>query len=205
MRVSPVVEIIKDIIRRQKEILDNVSSESVAVYLWLRNEYKKKKRDDIFEFVFKSYYQLNHGGLGDSLKNKYFELLNKKVSNLELILNSLYKISSLKNKKTIQFSFTTKLLHTLDDRLPIYDHEVGIVTGLTVRGVSKRKKIESAKEIYIKLENLYFELLKNNNIKKVIKRFRKKFKLSYNQISDQKVLDFILWSFGKLKKNDRNI
>lgn len=131
----------------------------------------------------------------------FFELLAEKKTNLETILSELYKIPTLKGKNTIQFNFATKLLHTIDKNKPIFDSGVAKLTNLKPKGSDKDTKIRSCIEIYNSLEKLHAELKEDYKIKEVISKFRSKFKVDDENISDTKVLDFIMWSLGKLEKN----
>ena len=196
-------EIIKEIVKRQQEIFSNISLESVSVYIFLKNEYKKGNiiKNTLFQFVFRSYYRLDNAGLGDDLKKKYFELMASKQTDLKKILLELYKVLTAKKVNTVQFSFATKLLHTLDNELPIFDAEVSRVFHKSVSGKNKEQKIESCLKINQFLIDSYSEILKDDQIKNVIKKFRSKFNIEgMNKISDTKILDFIVWSLGKLKK-----
>ena len=156
-------EVVQELFSHHKEILKNINQESVDVYLWLKNEYKKGniKDNTVFQFVFRSYYRLDNAGLGEKLKRKYFELLNRKENKLETILHGLYIISTDNGNNTVQFSFATKLLHTIDNSKPIFDKEVSAVIHKAVIGNNGKEKRESAKRIYVYLENLYSILAEN--------------------------------------------
>ena len=196
-------QIIKKIDEKQDDILSNLNFESIAVYSFLKDEYVKGNTlsNFVFHFVFRSYYRLDNAGLSDEIKSRFFELLAEKQTNLETILSELYKIPTLKGKNTIQFSFATKLLHTIDNNKPIFDSGVAKLTNIKLKGSDRDTKIRSCIKIYNSLEKLYAELKEDYKIKKVISKFRSKFKVDDENISDTKVLDFIMWSLGKLKKN----
>ena len=189
MKEIPNLEIAEEIYRRHEEIISNISRESVDVYLWLRDEYKKGniKNNTVFQFVFRSYYRLDRAGLGKKLKKRYFELLDAKEDNLEFILNELHKIPRERGDNTVQFSFATKLLHTIDNSKPIFDDEVSVVIHKKVAGKNK-ERIESARKIYAYLENFYSEFIGNVKIQKVIKKFKSKFDIDAKRISEQKIL-----------------
>lgn len=57
-------------------------------------------------------------------------------------------------------------------------------------------------KIYEYLENTYKDFLQNERIKKIILQFKSKFNVKNGEISDVKVLDFIIWSLGKLKNKE---
>ncbi len=201
------LEIIEKVYERWDEIISNINSESIDVYLWLGNEYNKGnvKNNLVFQFVFRSYYGLDSAGLTDEQKKCFFELLADKEVSLEKILEELYELPTLrkKNKNTIQFSFATKLLHTINNNKPIFDAKVSAVIHKNKRGNDRESKIKSCLEIYNFLKNLYSDLLNNEKIKKLISKFRSKFDVTENQMTDIKILDFIIWSLGNLEENNR--
>ena len=115
-----------------------------------------------------------------------------------MILRELHEIPTKRNLKTIQFSFATKLLHTIDNHLPIYDAEASRILGVRVSGKTKDEKIKSCIGTYKKMKSIYLEILNDKEILKLIKKFKEKFKLKENEITNEKILDFIIWSLGKL-------
>lgn len=192
----------EEIFKNQDKILEKINDESISVYLFLKDQYKKGdiKNNTLFQFVFRSYYRLDNAGLGDNLKEHYFKLLGNKQKDLGKILSELYEIPTARKIKTIQFSFATKLLHTINENNPIFDSEVSDVIHRKMIGKTKDEKIRSCLEIYEFLKETYSNLLKDKKIKIVILNFRSKFNVTKDKISDIKVLDFIIWSLGKLKR-----
>jgi hypothetical protein len=192
--------IIKEIDEKQDDILSELTLESIAVYSFLKNEYAKGNilNNLVFQFVFISYYGLDIARLSGEIKSRFFELLAQKQTNLELILSKLYEIPTLKGENTIQFSFATKLLHTIDNDKPIFDSNVEKSTNIKLRGSDKDTKIRSRIEAYDSLEKLYAKLKEDDKTKRLISNFRLKFKVNDEKISDTKVLDFIMWSLGRL-------
>lgn len=168
----------------------------------MKREYKKGyiKKNYLFQFVFKSFYALDGAGLSNQLKTRYFELMAKRKGDLKNILIELYEIKNRKEQKTIQFSFTTKLLHIMDESKPIFDSEVATVIHSEVKGKTPEQRIESCINIYTEICVLYKEMLEDKNIKKIIFKFRRKFSLNEDAMSDVKILDFIIWSLGKIIK-----
>jgi len=149
---------------------------------------------DAFQREYKTFYRLNTAGLSDEQKQRYFELMSSKVSKLEVILDELYKLPTRKDAHSIQFSFATKLLHTLDVDQPIYDSNVGTMFNLKVAGNTKEQKIKSCLEIYNFLKNTYRSMLSNGKIRSLISAFREEFGYDESNMSDTKVLDFLIWA-----------
>ncbi|MCX6702996.1 MAG: hypothetical protein NTW60_03995 [Candidatus Wolfebacteria bacterium] len=199
------LEIIEEIYKWRDEIILNITREDVDVYLWLRNEYEKGNVIDntVFQFIFRSYYRLDSAGLSDEQKTEYFKLLASGNIDLKVILNRLYALPTLRGGNTIQFSFATKLLHTIDNDKPIFDSEVSTVIHKVVSGNNKEAKIDSAKILFDYMEDLYLEFSKNKKIQEVIKKFRTRFCVDAKKITDYKILDFIIWSLGKLKRKNK--
>lgn len=195
-------EIVKEIIFREKDIFEKIKPESISVYLFLKKEYKKGniEKNYLFQFVFKSFYALDGAGLSEQLKTRYFELMSEGKLELEDILTELYEIKNRREQKTLQFSFTTKLLHTIDESKPIFDSEVSAVVHTKVKGKTLEQRIKSCINIYTEIDILYKELLEDKNIKKILLKFKNRFSLNKDDISDAKILDFIIWSLGKILK-----
>lgn len=79
-----IEEIIQQIDEKQNEILSNLDPESIVVYSFIKNEYARGniQENHVFRFVFRSFYRLDNAGLSDDMKNRFFELLAEKQTNL---------------------------------------------------------------------------------------------------------------------------
>jgi len=194
--------IIQQIDKRQDEILSNLDSESIAVYSFIKTEYARGdiQKNYVFQFVFRRFYGLDNAGLSDEMKTHFFELFAEKQTNIGIILSDLYEIPRIDKKKSMQFSFATKLLHTIDNSKPIYDTEIGSLTYSKPKPSDKNTQIQNYIELYNNLERLDAELLKDEKIQRVISEFRLIFHVDREKISDVKALDFIMWSLGKINK-----
>lgn len=113
--------------------------ESIRVYEWLE-AHKGKPENPVFQFVFRSYYRIDNAGLTSDWKVRYFEFLSQRERSLRTILEGLYHIQTKKKVKSLQVSFATKLLHTLDTSQPIYDSKVTELLGLPVKRKGLRRK-----------------------------------------------------------------
>ena len=114
---------------------------------------------------------------------------------MKTILEGLYHIPTKKKVKSLQFSFATKLLHTLDTSQPIYDSKVAELLGLPVKkGKDFAANINTCIAVYEKLREAQQQLLSDEGIKKQIAALKDRY---HSQISDEKALDFLLWSAGK--------
>jgi hypothetical protein len=168
--------------------------ESIRVYEWLE-AHKEEPENAVFQFVFRSYYRIDNAGLTSDWKERYFEFLSQRERSLKTILEGLYHIPTKKNVKSLQFSFATKLLHTLDTNQPIYDSKVAELLGLPVKkGTDFAANITTCIAVYENLRQAQQQLLLDEGIKNQIAALKDRYK---SQISDEKALDFLLWSAGK--------
>ena len=199
---------------QKQEIFNKLSKnkESLNDYEFIIKKFKTGDvgNDDEFKKVYRRFYVLNGAGLTDKFMKRYFELLSRKEADLKKLLWELSKIPRRKGDYSIQLSFASKLIHTIDNNQPIYDSRVAelldIELDYNIKDMSKR--IDDRIEKYNLLKKKFNKILNKQEIKKIIKDFKIKLKTN---IGDVKMLDFILWKLGdmiikneKLKsKNER--
>ena len=168
--------------------------ESIRVYEWLEG-HKETPKNLVFQFVFRSYYRIDNAGLTSDWKVRYFEFLSQRERSLKTILEGLYHMPTKKKVKSLQFSFATKLLHTLDTSQPIYDSKVAELLGLTVKkGKDFAANVNICIAVYEELQEAQQQLLSDKGIKNQIAELKARYN---SQISEEKALDFLLWSAGK--------
>jgi hypothetical protein len=168
--------------------------ESIRVYEWLET-HKDQPENPVFQFVFRSYYRIDNAGLTTRWKVRYFEFLKQRECGLRTILEGLYHIPTTRKVKSLQFSFATKLLHTLDSSQPIYDSKVAELLGLPVKkGKDLVANVDTCVAVYEELREARRQLLLDEGVKNQIATLKARYN---SQISDEKALDFLLWSAGK--------
>jgi len=194
--------LINELIDNKGKIFSKLKSRrnDVERYFYIKKEFQKGDILNNLEFqrVYKKFYVMYMGGLTQKFFEEYFKILSSRETDLKKILNKLYEIPRKNKTKAVHFSFVTKLLHTINNSLPIYDSLVGRAFGLKIEGQDKDARINSCLEVYEKLNLYYKELLSNDKIKKIISDFRKKFDCDNKKISDTKILDFLIWANGQL-------
>jgi hypothetical protein len=201
--------IAKELCDNQEEIFSRLDQESIDVYMFLRKEYSKGpiEKNYVFQFVFRSFYRLDNAGLSKDQKTKFFELLSEKEIDLRKIISTLYDLPTLRGLHSVQFSFASKLLHTIDETTPIWDQNVKEATDINCNCDSKEGKIDAGIEAYQDLQQIHMTLADDLQVKKIILSFKLKFK-NCAEIPDAKALDFILWTYGgyllDLKKINKN-
>ena len=191
------------------EIIENIDFESVEVYNFLKSQFEISNVTEnyLFQFVFRSFYRLDNAGLTPKFKIEFFRILeeirNQKTFNFEEILKQLYNFPNRKGQNTLQFSFVTKMLNTIENKMPIYDSEVAKMFNVSRPYYNE---FDKKLEVYLNQLNLvqesYEKIIKENLLPIVNEKFNQKFK--NHNLEEMKKLDFIFWSSGKIKKKQEN-
>ena len=176
------------------------------LYYQIKEEYLNKPISDEFKNVFAIFYILNGpNGLNNKQKNKFFELLETRETSLPKILAGLYEIPGYQGFHSLFLSFGTKLLHTLDNSLPIYDRNIASLLELPTQEPYESLEEGSKNRVYIynELKNDFTILLDNQEIKSCLVNFRKHliqatdidgFEWKDGLLSETKLLDSVLWA-----------
>ena len=190
-----------------KTLVDSIRHESVAAYSYIKRRLENRKSiysDPEFRFVFSSFYGISNKTMDTQAADAYFFIFEKARKSCSLSLSNLLieHYNKTKGKKKYHFSFITKLMHSIDNKLPIYDSNVN--EAFKPRFSYKNEgKIENANDYYNRLIEWYKkEMPVNKKIKNAIQFFRNKF--NCHSINDVKIADFILWQHGKKLKKQKN-
>lgn len=172
-----------------KIISSDEMKNGVERYLKIREQISKdinKFNDEKFQTTYKGFYRMRRN---KEFCKKYFEIGYKSINNENIDFDILFdKIKDINNRN--ESSFTSKLLHTINNKKPILDKNVLINLGLYKQ---YKKKDSNKKELYKILENIYQEILNSEFGNKWINNFDEVFSKEKNKISDTKKIDFILW------------
>ena len=198
-------EIIDIILNNEDAIIEKLDKESVDVYKFLQNQFKNNDvtKNYLFQFVFRSYYRLDNAGLKKKWKERYFEimqdnrsLISDKIMIVDII-EDLYNIETEKGLKSIQFSFITKLIHTIDNSYPIYDSNVASMFGFRAPyELKKEQKIERYLNQHKRIFDTYNQILADDLLERTFNRFDERF--SDHDIYNIMKIDFIFWAGGKV-------
>ena len=206
MEIKKIIEQLK---QHKAEIINTLSANNwrhFRDYFLIKEKYLSNNIDNQFEKVFCGFYIMNGArGLNKPQKIEFFKLLSSRETDLEKILKSLYKIPGYKNSRRIFLSFGTKLLHTINEKLPIYDGNISYVLELPSKTYPAlfEEKIKNRIDIYKTLKEKFDILLADAEIRNFIASIRQelqnkaelnKFIWQNKYISDTKLLDSLLWA-----------
>jgi hypothetical protein len=118
-----------NIVQGHQTIVSGVGQESVDVYRFLGEQFERGSvtENHVFQFVYRSFYLLDRAGLTDAFKKKYFETMEAargKSVDIRSLARAFFDVPNAKGQNSLQFSFATKLAHTIDNTYPLYDAKV---------------------------------------------------------------------------------
>ena len=201
MKITEITSLIE---QNALQIINNIDFKSIELYTTLKSEFEKSDvtKSNKFQSAFSSFYGLDNVGFNADFKVKYFKLIehyrNLTALDIEKVFIDLERIKNFEGKDSVILSFASKIICTVDDSIPIYDKEVCDVFSFT-----EPLDVDFGMVIDILLNQLeimqdhFNEIIERNLLPVSLKLFDEKFK--GNDLSLIKKLDFIFWSFGKLK------
>lgn len=190
-------------------IIANIQHESIDVYEYIQEQFESSNVVDnhLFQFVYRSFYRIDNAGLTTEFKKEYFKILEATRGDKDVcfqdVVRRLYEIPNTKQQNTVQFSFVTKMLHTINNENPIYDSEIARIFNFkTISVPDYSKKIDIYSHRYDLIKSIYYKIINNHLLENIHLEFDSKF--GHNNLKSMKKLDFIFWSAGKVKKIKSN-
>ena len=174
-------------------ILEKISVSMLEKYCWLEeNLYKcDLSTDTEYQRRFVHYYRMRF--VSKEYRRAFFNLFeqikNDQSTSFEKIARELYLID-----EKHEFSFITKMLHTIDTSRPIYDSQVNAALKLRTYQLDFEKRLKKDKEILDRISDQYRVLMSSPEVIELETEIDSK--ISPKTISSEKKLDFILWALG---------
>jgi len=187
------------------QVLGNLDRNSIDAYIYLSDRFAAYdvSEDLPFQFRFRTFYGLNSAGLTEGFKAEYFRLLQAlrgaDAIDLRNLAFHLYVIPTTRGHNALQFSFATKLAHTINAAYPIYDDRVAKAFAFSrpVYG-SFERRLDRLMRFYERLKAAYGEILADGLMVATVEAFHARFPELVPHLPDVKILDFTFWSVGKL-------
>lgn len=183
----------------QQTIVDSIDPWEVAEYDWLR-ETTGQSGTASYQQRYKNFWGMNVAQLSSPFYTTYFEFLSATAMPTPTDLcQILYESSTRRDgRQTLQFSFATKLLHTINPRLPIYDSLAArfflFEAPSSDRPVNER--IKKLIEFYDFRGTEYARVIKGGQLTFAIAAFRQQF--NPRQHTDEKIIDWLIWALVNL-------
>ncbi|MCX6247159.1 MAG: hypothetical protein NTW10_05450 [Bacteroidetes bacterium] len=125
-------------------------------------------------------------------QDHYFDVLKNYCSNKNHL--ELKSVIEALDKERVNFSFATKLMHTVDNDLPIYDSLISRALCLPKRdyNIDKKVRMENCATIYSNLKSINELIFRHDMLNESLDLFKKNISSS-NKLSKAKRVDFIIW------------
>jgi hypothetical protein len=204
--------IINSTIHESEVIIERIPQQYIDIYCIIQERYEalreKIAKDSLFKFLFRSYYMTR---INFKQSEKFFKLLaNFQLDDSDDFDRKVHEVLSRLQMRTyratgiqmIEYSYGSKLLHTINNTYPIYDsrvHSALSLPSIYAQSVNGEKKIKRFLSIYHTINEYYENIIENNLLDVVITQLeasKDTSKLNY-KTNPVKLLDFIFWAKGK--------
>lgn len=187
------------------KILEQIPSGHVSGYDFLHSN-RRNVADREYQRRFKVFWRLNAALLSDAFCDHYFGVLSrilmgeKRQWDITEITRQLYEVNTHNDRQSLQFSFATKLLHSADDRSPIYDSLVAAFFFFSEPDRDKplEERIDAFATFHRFLAAEYRRVINQDLLADSIFKFRKHFRPE--TFTEEKIVDSLIWGFVALQK-----
>lgn len=186
--------------------LDRISD--VPRYLDLRRQMSRVNvaTDAAFQRKYRAYWRMNVTQLGAGFYAQYFARLENsksgEIADVNETIREIAVLSDTTERPSLQFSFATKFVNTVDPRAPVYDSFVSafffFVPPASDQPVDGR--LDSLLEFYDFLRGEYTRVIDRGLLDTAIRRFREHFAVD-ETFHNERVVDLLVWSFASLLRN----
>jgi len=159
-------------------------------------------QDVDFRSLYRRYWAMNNAGLTDEFFEAYFKRMEALArDNADLnpgkIACDLYEIPRRQGGGSLQFSFATKLVHTIDRTRPVYDSVIVAFYFIDEGGAGRNMEARLKKRMdsYDYLMREHIRVLDQGFLKEPIDKFRACFDDVASEFTDQKIVDSLIWKF----------
>lgn len=180
-------------------IFGSISGTHVPNYDWLISN-RHNCLTPNFQKRYKNYWRLNAARLNPHFCTVYFTELNHALGGVSppitQLVNTLYLTATHNNgRKSLQYSFASKLLHTVNPNAPIYDSLIAAFYFFQEpsRKLHVAKRINAYDNFYNFLDCEYRRIITLGLLTPSINSFRTRF--TPKHFTDEKIIDSLLWGF----------
>lgn len=184
-------------IKTPKEQLVRIVEEALGLYAYRDTLDLTRIETKEYQENYANYFKMNR--MDENWRSAYFVYMQKQVGNLDITFEEILKqISSVPHKRgngsrtTIDRSFASKMLATLNPNYPIWDSHVMNIVGIK----NKPMPVKDYVEIYNELTKNVHSFLQTNDGAKCVEEFDRMFP-NFTDINPVKKIDLFLWKMGK--------
>lgn len=191
---NPNSKILEKIRQNQSAIMEKLNPKVLATYCWLQDNLHKRNVavDTEYRKKFSGYYRMRF--VSQEYRDQFFKLFEEIKSesspSFRAVSQTLFQVDG-----KHEFSFITKMLHTIEPSRPIYDSQVDIALGIhRYYQANFEEKLRQDEHILAQIAAAYRELASSPGMIELLAEFDKI--IPGHTISVEKKIDFILWALG---------
>ena len=195
---SQCSDLVTLILQNEAGILSQFDGKMMETYRWLQEQLHQRNVSTDLEYrrKFSGYYRMRF--VSQEYRDAFFclfeKIKNEQAPSFRTVSYSLYEID-----RKHEFSFISKMLHTIDPHRPIYDSQVCEVLRLQhYPRPSFEEKLQQDEKALARISAAYEEMASSEQIQKMLLEMDA-FTQGY-RMSDEKKYDFILWALGGIMK-----
>ncbi len=184
-------------------ILKAIPESYVTDYDWLIQNVRQVGTAD-YQAKYRRYWGMDAAHLSAGFREAYFNELRSALDNptdLGTLVARLHETPTYGNgRRSLQFSFATKLLHTTDRRTPIYDSFVAAFYFFEPLGPARplEDRIRKLVSFHDFLSAEFARVLAGGLLAKSILAFRSRFMPQC--FTDERIIDALIWAYVDLLK-----
>ena len=185
------------VIKAPREQLTKIIETSCGLYAYKATLDLTKIGTKEYQENYATYYGMSR--MDENWRTAYFNYMQKQVGNPNVTFKEILRqISSVAHKwgngsrKTIDASFASKMLATLNSNYPILDSHVKKIVGIK----SQFSTIEEGIERYNQLTEIVHAFLQTSDGANYVEEFDRMFP-NFTDINPVKKIDLYLWKMGK--------
>ena len=187
-------DLVKLIVQRKGDILSKFDNKMMETYRWLQEELylRDVSVDQEYRKKFSSYYIMRY--VSQEYRDAFFSVFEKIKNKPDISFRDVsYCLYDVDQKH--QFSFISKMLHTINPHEPIFDSQVCEVLHLhRTYQTSLEGKVRQDEDALSHIVKAYSDMKTSDEVRKMLVQMDS-FTSGY-QMTDEKKLDFILWALG---------
>jgi hypothetical protein len=191
-----------DLINRHIQIiLQSIPQAYVTEYDWLIQNLQQISGAQ-YQVNYRKYWGMNAARLSPAYCDTYFQELQAALTNsptLRDLVTKLHQVPTHGNaRQSLQFSFATKLLHTVDRQTPIYDSFVAAFYFFQPpeSTLPVQQRVSDLVGFHDFLSSEYARILANGLLARSILAFRSQYRQQH--FTDVKVIDLLIWAYVDL-------
>ena len=191
---NPNSKILEKIRQNQTAIMKKLNPKVLATYCWLQDNLHKRNVavDTEYRKKFSGYYRMRF--VSQEYRDHFFKLFEEIKSesspSFRAVSQKLFQVDG-----KHEFSFITKMLHTIEPSRPIYDSQVDIALEIhRYYQPNFEEKLRQDEHILAQISAAYRELASSPGMIELLAEFDKI--IPGHTMSAEKKIDFILWALG---------